>query len=191
MIETSKVHLQNVLAPMSAVCSYLSFFFVVGVSLLILVSVTIAWILTLVSINEKHEKNSNKNYNFLKKIAIKNGDLDRLLVPTDSSGRKCGVDNSVNKKPYLLFFNLERCIDARVPLFGCKTPQVCVENCPTTTFIYSEYECNNNKFYEMRENLICQMGVDKLNDIKSCDNIKYRIDRGDCARWYLPSNSCK
>lgn len=129
-------------------------------------------------------------YDSLLKIAIKRGDLDRLLVPTDSAGRKCGVDNSVINKPYLLFFNLERCIDARVPLFGCKTPQVCVEKCPTTAFIFNEFGCNNNNFYVTRENLICQMGVNKF-EINSCDEIKRRIDKGDCARWYLPSNSCK
>lgn len=56
-------------------------------------------------------------------LALRNGDLDRLLVPTDSNGRKCGVDNEVVNKPFLVFFNLERCIDPQTPITGCRTPQ--------------------------------------------------------------------
>lgn len=116
--------------------------------------------------------------------------MDRLLVPTDSNGRKCGVDNGVVDLPYLLFFNLEKCIDPRVPLFGCKTPQVCVKECPSTTFIYDEYQCNERTFEEIRQKLICQMNVNK-NEIRSCGDINYQIKHEDCARWYLPSKPCK
>lgn len=122
--------------------------------------------------------------------AINNGDLDRLLVPADSKGRKCGVDNSVIDKPFLLFFNLEKCIDPRVTLYGCKTPQVCVEQCPSTSFIYSHYTCNSNTFGQIRSQLICQMDV-QMDSIRNCDDIRDRINRQDCASWYLPSNSCK
>lgn len=121
--------------------------------------------------------------------AIINGDLDRLLVPADSKGRKCGVDNNVIDKPYLLFFNLEKCIDPRVPLYGCKTPQVCVEKCPTTSFIYSQFTCNSNTFNQIRSQLICQMDV-QMDSIRSCDDIRDRINKQDCASWYLPSNPC-
>lgn len=140
-----------------------------------------------------HEKAGviKSNKLFCSKIAIKNGDLDRLLVPTDSKGRKCGVDNGVIDKPYLFFFNLEKCIDARVPLFGCKTPQVCVEKCPTTSFIHDKFQCNDaTNFEQIRENLICQMGVNKAQ-IRNCIEIEERVAKEDCARWYLPSKSCK
>lgn len=121
--------------------------------------------------------------------AIKNGDLDRLLVPSDSKSRKCGVDNNVIDKPYLMFFNLEKCIDPRVPLYGCKTPQVCVQQCPSTSFIYSHFQCNSNTFSQIRSQLICTMDV-PLDTIQSCDDINDRIKRNECASWYLPSNSC-
>lgn len=114
-----------------------------------------------------------------------------MLVPTDSAGRKCGVDNSVINKPHLLFFDLENCIDVQVPLFGCKTPQVCVEKCPTDTFIFPG--CGGNpsgaEIRQMRQKLICQMGID-VNQIDSCGQIQRHIDRGECARWYMPSKSC-
>ncbi|XP_031621566.1 CTL-like protein 2 isoform X4 [Contarinia nasturtii] len=125
-------------------------------------------------------------WGFVAQFAIKNGDLDRLLVPTDSSGRKCGVDNGVVNEPYLLFFNLEKCIDPTVPLFGCKTPQVCVRECPTTTFIFDKYQCNPSTFPSIRDKLICQKNENKF-DIRDCDDIQNRVDRGSCASWYLPS----
>lgn len=121
--------------------------------------------------------------------AYSHGDLDRLLVPADSKGRKCGVDNSVIDKPYLLFFNLEKCIDPLVPLHGCKTPQVCVQKCPSTSFIYSEFQCNPSKVAEIRSQLICQMHV-QMESIQSCNDITERIKNHECASWYLPSNSC-
>lgn len=128
---------------------------------------------------------------FVLKIAIQRGDLDRLMVPTDSMGRKCGVDNGVIDKPYLLFFNLEKCIDARVPLFGCKTPQVCVQQCPTTSFIHNSFQCRDGEnFQQIRNQLICQMGVN-VAQIQNCQQIEERINRDDCARWYLPSKTCK
>lgn len=126
----------------------------------------------------------------LRIAAIKNGDLDRLLVPTDSKNRKCGVDNGVINKPNLLFFNLEKCIDARVPLVGCKTTQVCVEQCPTTSFIYNEYNCNGNTINQIRSQLICEMEVD-LAAITDCALINKHINEEKCARWYLPSTKCK
>lgn len=128
---------------------------------------------------------------YFKKLALKHGDLDRLLVPTDSNGRKCGVDNGVIDKPYLVFFNLEKCIDPTVPLYGCQTPQVCVEKCPDQPFIFNEYTCNGNTLNNIREQLICTKDVDKQNDIKSCGDIIGLIHREQCARWYMPSKPCK
>lgn len=121
--------------------------------------------------------------------AFNNGDLERLLVPADSKGRKCGVDNSVIDKPYLFFFSLEKCIDPRVPLYGCKTPQVCVQKCPSTSFIYSHYSCNSNTFSQIRSQLICKTHV-QMDTIRSCNDITDHINRDDCAKWYLPSNPC-
>lgn len=121
--------------------------------------------------------------------AISHGDLDRLMVPADSLGRKCGVDNSVIDKPYLLFFNLAECIDPLVPLRGCNTTQVCVQKCPSTSFIYSHFQCNDNTFNQIRSQLICQMHV-PMGSIQKCEDINDRINKGDCASWYLPSNSC-
>lgn len=122
--------------------------------------------------------------------ALKNGDLDRLLVPTDSMGRKCGVDNEVLHKPYLLFFNLENCIDPKTPISGCPTPQVCVEQCPRESFVYRNGDCSSGNFEQIKTKLICSMDIDRVA-IQSCTQIDELVQKEKCARWYLPSQSCK
>ncbi|EDS26040.1 ctl2 [Culex quinquefasciatus] len=62
-------------------------------------------------------------WGFVAYYALHHGDLDRLLVPTDSKGLKCGVDSEVQDKPYLFFFDISECAKYDVPLYGCKTPQ--------------------------------------------------------------------
>ena len=52
------------------------------------------------------------------------GDPQRLMHPTDSYGRTCGVDEAVKDKPYLFYFDLTRCADPSVLVKGCPTPQV-------------------------------------------------------------------
>ena len=52
------------------------------------------------------------------------GDPQRLINPTDSNGKKCGVDETVKDKPFLFYFDLTRCADPSVFITGCPTPQV-------------------------------------------------------------------
>lgn len=111
-------------------------------------------------------------------------------MPTDSEGRKCGVDNGVVNEKYLLFFNLEKCIDPTVPLFGCKTTQVCVRECPSTSFTFDKYQCNQSTLPTIREKLICKKGIDKFS-LRECVDVEDHVSKGLCARWYLPSTPCK
>lgn len=69
-------------------------------------------------------------------LAWVNGVPERLIYPTDSKGRLCGVDPTVRDKPFLLFFDLTRCLQVvsvseivngnfdASSLFTCPTPQV-------------------------------------------------------------------
>ncbi|XP_055696099.1 choline transporter-like 2 isoform X2 [Lutzomyia longipalpis] len=117
--------------------------------------------------------------------AYKNGDLARLLMPTDSQNNRCGVDSNVLNKPYLFFFDLSRCVDITTPINGCPTPQVCVEKCPESSFLFdmvSESESIDN----LRNLLICDATVNK-NDITSYAIAKEYVDNNRCARWYLQS----
>lgn len=117
--------------------------------------------------------------------ALHNGDLDRLLVPTDSNGLKCGVDSEVQNEPYLVFFDISECAKYDVPLYGCKTPQVCVRECPTEDFHIDSQVCNANTVINIRSKLICDHNVRK--DQLSCDDIRSYIERGRCAKYYLKS----
>lgn len=127
-------------------------------------------------------------WGFISHYAFKNGDLDRLLYPTDSQGRKCGIDNDVVDKQFLLFFDLTKCIDPKVPLFGCPTPQVCVNECPTESFVYDESVCNENSFERIRQSLRCTVDKDQIG---TCAEITQHVKDDKCARWYLQSKSCK
>lgn len=124
-------------------------------------------------------------WGFVAYYALHHGDLDRLLVPTDSKGLKCGVDSEVQDKPYLFFFDISECAKYDVPLYGCKTPQVCVSECPKEPFRFEQSACSVATLDGIRESLICDQTIRK--DTLSCGEIKDNIDRGHCAEYYLKS----
>ena len=51
-------------------------------------------------------------------------------------GEICGTADNA-EKPYLLFFDLTRCIKISAALSGCITPQVCVSKCPDEYWSYA------------------------------------------------------
>ncbi|XP_075161279.1 choline transporter-like 2 [Haematobia irritans] len=122
---------------------------------------------------------------YIAHYALTNGDLDRVLIPTDSNNRKCGLDSGVNGKKYLFFFDLLKCVDAMTPLTGCETKQVCVEKCPEQTFYWQ-----GNELAEDLENakklLICDDAVDK-SLFKKADDISEAIKNGRCSGSYFES----
>jgi len=131
-------------------------------------------------------------WGFVGYFAYQHGELDRILVPSDSNGLRCGVDSEVLDKPHLVFFDLAKCADPRVPLTGCNTPQVCVSNCPNETFIFNLNDCQRGgaaTFGQIRNKLICDIKVNKERDIRSCDDINRLVEASRCARWYLRGES--
>lgn len=117
--------------------------------------------------------------------AYTKGDIDRLVLPTDSHNRKCGADSSVLKKPYLVFLDLTKCVDISVPIHGCPTTQICVDKCPQEDFLFDliEPSMDINLF---RNKLICD--VDTAS-ITSYAEAKSYVEKDVCARWYLKSQS--
>lgn len=174
-MRTSRGRYQSVRVQMCYVCQFLSSFLCVGHLSVYTVSFDSTW------------KNTRlaKWWRF---SAQRNGNLSRLLVPTDSEGRKCGIDNGVLNKPYLVFFNIEKCISASVPLRGCQTPQVCVQKCPNESFYFKAEACKGD-VEAMRKQMICKPSVDISK--QNCDQIEELIKAELCAQWYLPSRSCK
>jgi choline transporter-like protein 2/4/5 len=85
-----------------------------------------------------------------------NGNPSDLILPRDSHGLKCGRDKSVENKKNLLFFDLARCLSVSTAITGCPTPQICVDECPSTNLyqripahkLKLEKYCNKDKYTE-------------------------------------------
>jgi solute carrier family 44 (choline transporter-like protein), member 2/4/5 len=122
-------------------------------------------------------------------LAFREGDLDRILIPRDTDGYQCGHDSEVVDKPYLMFFDLAKCADPLVPLNGCPTPQTCVKECPTESFLYNKETCRSD-INTYKSKLICSRNVN-IRDITSCDQVEKYIEEEKCAEEYLKSTSCK
>jgi choline transporter-like protein 2/4/5 len=60
---------------------------------------------------------------FVGYFAYREGDVAKVIYPTDSKGRICGNGTLVDR-PYLLFFDLTRCLNPAVLALGCQTRQV-------------------------------------------------------------------
>jgi solute carrier family 44 (choline transporter-like protein), member 2/4/5 len=123
-------------------------------------------------------------------IAFREGDLDRILVPRDTDGLQCGKDSEVVDKKFLVFFDLAKCADPLVPINGCPTTQTCVKQCPNETFVHNFDICRREGVGNYRRKLICSRKINVAN-INSCEKVQEHIDREECAKWYLKSESCK
>ncbi|XP_063972715.1 choline transporter-like 2 [Diachasmimorpha longicaudata] len=112
--------------------------------------------------------------------AFSSGNVKTLLAPTDSEGRRCGLDAQVSNKPYLFFFDLTKCdIDKKL----CDTPQVCLEKCPGKNWIFNA----SDSLEHIRESIICRAGVDVTN--KDINEIEHLIKVTACAPMYFKGKS--
>lgn len=94
---------------------------------------------------------------------------------------KCGADES-STKPYLLYFDVQQCY----PTVECKTPSICVSQCPQNKFVLKKDECTPDNLEEIKIKLIC---VDNVNIDKftTCDEVQAAITKKTCAGWYFAS----
>ena len=122
-------------------------------------------------------------------LALKNGNIEKLIHPTDSEGRKCGIDSQVKNKPYLIFFDLTKCARISPQYRTCNTTQVCIEKCPQSNFLYDEERKSGTiDIEQLKKKLICKTDV-KLEKIHRFDDIDTLVSREKCAKWYLSSTS--
>ena len=56
--------------------------------------------------------------------AFGNGNPLKLIYPSDSNGKICGSDQGLENRPYLLFFDLTKCLKPGSVALGCPTRQV-------------------------------------------------------------------
>ena len=101
-----------------------------------------------------------------------------MLYPTDSRGDICGKGD-LEDRPFLLFFDLTRCLNPAVLSLGCPTPQTCVKKCPefTTSFSYGA-----NSKSQMRP--YCFMLPDSEYESQSISEL---IKEGICPAFILES----
>ncbi|RWS10489.1 choline transporter-like protein 5 [Dinothrombium tinctorium] len=126
-------------------------------------------------------------------FAIRYGNPEQILLPSDSYGRICGR-HELKDRPYLFFFNILKCTKVQSLHKGCETPQVCVEKCPDYTESFAEYRNEakfnsepQNKRLEIQRKLICTDDIDirkqRLEDIPSL------LSRNKCAPVYFKSDA--
>jgi len=122
-------------------------------------------------------------------LAYSWGDPTKLLYPTDSHGNVCGTGDHVDQK-YLFFFDLVECLPTSISsvsdisslsITGCKTPQVCVKECPKENTYY--HLLDNSKAAD-RDKLFC-----KYNTVKTGKTISELVTNGSCAKYTLQSEA--
>ncbi|XP_012269196.2 choline transporter-like 2 [Athalia rosae] len=114
------------------------------------------------------------------------GDVNVLLVPTDTEGRKCGVDSDVAGKPYLVFFDLTKCAALSAATNGCDTPQVCVAECPNTDFVWDVSSLTQD-LETLRSSMLCKIEIDVSRSTR--EQLQTYVENNVCARWYLRSRN--
>ncbi|XP_005190311.2 choline transporter-like 2 [Musca domestica] len=122
---------------------------------------------------------------YIAHFALSQGDLNRVVLPTDSKNRKCGIDSGVVNKPYLYFFDLDKCLDVETALGGCKTKQVCVEQCPQQAFVWGDHVADS-ELENAKNLLICDDDVDK-KELRTRAQINSAVAQGHCSALYVKS----
>lgn len=122
-------------------------------------------------------------YSLIRRTAIKHGKISRLWSePTDSEGRRCGIESDVKMLPYLMYFDLSRCMDPWVALYGCDTTKVCVEECKQEDWWIYLYECDV-QLQQYRNHLQCKLGV----KFDTCAELERLIRDEICYQFNIAS----
>ncbi|XP_049887592.1 choline transporter-like 2 isoform X2 [Pectinophora gossypiella] len=116
--------------------------------------------------------------------SITTGNVEKLLAPIDSNGNRCGLDSKYENKKYLVFFNISSCLSPTTPITGCRTPQVCVESCPTRTILF-QAELSVTPFEQLRPYMVCTDDINK--ETMTLSDAKNYINNGKCADHVLKS----
>ena len=104
-----------------------------------------------------------------------------MLYPTDSLGQICG-QGELSSKPYLLFFDLTRCLNPAVLSLGCPTPQICVEKCPNSTTLFYQNPVESKQ--SLRQ--FCQPISNAIFNSKSKEDL---VNDKLCPPWVLASTA--
>ncbi|KAG6465142.1 hypothetical protein O3G_MSEX014956, partial [Manduca sexta] len=116
--------------------------------------------------------------------SITRGNIENLLAPIDSKGRRCGLDSGLEDKKYLVFFDISKCLSPDSPIVGCSTPQVCVSKCPER-FIRFGTELTPATMEQLRSSMVCTDDVN-VRDMTHTQAMQY-IKENKCAPYVLQS----
>ncbi|KAE9416015.1 hypothetical protein Angca_004531, partial [Angiostrongylus cantonensis] len=127
-------------------------------------------------------------------IGFRWGDVERLILPTDSAGRRCGGSRgrsyNLTTQPYLYYFDITKCISYSTAIGGCQTPQICVSKCPSKYFSYLQLQNPTVPlldFYEsVKTSLYCTEDVDK-NSITNFVILRNYVRQKKCASYTVNS----
>ncbi|CAB3400589.1 unnamed protein product [Caenorhabditis bovis] len=120
------------------------------------------------------------------------GDPQRLIFSTDSEFRRCGsiVPNYYNfsNRPFLLYFDLTKCISYATALGGCQTTQICVEKCPSSYYSYLQLrKASPQEIQKQVQNMVyCTDDVDK-NSINSFQVLQQLVEKQKCVSYTVKS----
>jgi len=124
-------------------------------------------------------------WGFIAFLAFKNGEISRVIYPTDSDGLVCG-QGQMARREHLLLFDMTQCLNPAVLVQGCLTPKVCVEKCPEETYspVFQARSGKNEDEIKKEMEPFCKKGA----DLKT-DSVRTLVDKGICPPWYLASSS--
>ncbi|KJH41925.1 hypothetical protein DICVIV_12108 [Dictyocaulus viviparus] len=133
-------------------------------------------------------------WGFVAAIGFLWGDAERLILPTDTTGRRCGGSReksyNLTNQPYLYYFDITKCISYSTALGGCQTPQwVDVNN-----LFFNEYHIKIRlksfvsffSIVKMMTSLYCIDEVDK-NSITSFSVLRNYVQQQKCASYTVKS----
>ena len=123
---------------------------------------------------------------FVAIIGLHNGNINRIIYPTNSFGQICG-SGDMQDRPVLLFFDIIQCLNVATLATGCPTPQACVKECPNKAFSGLAL-ANSGKESEAKEEMR-EYCFEMSDEIWEQKNVEELITDGHCPAWVLPSRS--
>jgi len=116
-----------------------------------------------------------------------NGNISKVIYPTDSQGNICGRGVFSNH-PMLLMFDMTQCLNPAVVVEGCLTPKVCVNRCPDESYspLFNAETGTSEAEIKRKMKDFCRM--DKMEEFNRL-SVKKLVQEGICPPWYLESSN--
>jgi len=121
-------------------------------------------------------------------LGTRTGDVSKVLFPTDSQGRICG-QGQLASRPYLLIFDLSKCLSPSSLVSGCPTPHVCVSQCPQENYsplASARLRTETQHVIKQRVKPFCSPTV--TDQILQQFSVQDLVESGECPSWYLSSS---